>query len=118
MECGIYGTGRSDPLRLRQDMVDRGESVSPSAAAEAISNAEAQLDELQSAGWKVEDAIAKLEEAKTALNEGKYASATSLANEAVDLAEKPTSYTLYIAAAAVVIVIAVAVWYFKFRTTK
>jgi len=108
--------GYEDTRRIPYNSVwwTEGESVSPSSAAETISNAEAQLNEYQSEGWKVEDALAKLEEAKTALSDGRYASAFSLANEAVDLAEKPTSYTLYYIAGAAV-VIAIAVWYFKLR---
>jgi len=94
-----------------------GESVSPGTASEAIADTETQLAELEGKGWKVEEALAKLDDAKDALDEGKYAAAYSLANEALDLAEKPVPYTLYGAVAAVVIVIiAVALWYLKFRT--
>ena len=92
-----------------------GESVSPSAAAETIANVEAQLNDLEDQGWNVEAALAKLEEAKSALDEGKYASATSLANTALDLAEEPPNYTIYYVAGAAVIILAVAIWYFRFR---
>lgn len=93
-----------------------GYDVSPEGAAEAIEDAEDTLDGLEAQFYDVTAAREKLDEAKAALADNNYASAQSLANEAVTLAVPP--YLLYgIIAGAVIVVVLIAgvYWYRKRR---
>lgn len=95
--AGCYGG-----IRERQDRVywTLGSDVSPDTAAQAITDAESNMEDQV-------PAFAKLQEAKEAFAQGDYANAKSLAEEALDIAQPETPTMLYAGFGIALVVVAV-----------
>lgn len=95
----------------------KGTDVSPREAKATIVNAEKEIAELKNKGYEVSDALKRLEEARKALDAGKYVEAYKLATEAVTLAKAPPPILEYaLGAVAVIGIVTVAIFFYRKRT--
>jgi peptide/nickel transport system substrate-binding protein len=81
----------------------KGESISPTAAAQELTSAKERIERLKAQFCDVTGAESLLSQARSAYEKGEYLKAWRLAREATDLVTPP--YSLYVAIAVVVVVI-------------
>jgi peptide/nickel transport system substrate-binding protein len=72
----------------------KGSPVSPESALASIKDAEATINDLKAKGYDIEEAVRKIEDARSALSKGDYATAQKLASEAIKVAKPPFPWTL------------------------
>lgn len=97
----------------------KGSLVTPEAAEAKVKEVESKLKEYQAGNWgKIDEALAKLQEAKKALSEGRYDAAISSAEAALKIPIPPPPIGLYATIAVVIIAIAGAAGYFIMRRRK
>jgi peptide/nickel transport system substrate-binding protein len=95
----------------------KGSLATFDAAEAKISEIEAILEEYQTKNYKdIEEALAKLEEAKAAFDAGNYDSAISLSEAALEIPSPSTQTTLYLGIAVVIIIIAALIYYMRGRS--
>lgn len=97
----------------------KGSLATAEAADAKVKEVEAKLNQYKAENWgKVDEAIAKLGEAKKAQADGKYDDAVSLADAAIKIPTPPPPIGLYAAAAVVVLAVAGVGGYYFVRRRK
>jgi len=90
----------------------KGNPASPVSSREAITKADSEIARLKNEGYDVADALKRIDEAKRALDAGKYAEAMQLAKEALALPKAPPPIGLYagIVVAVAIVLSGIVIW--------
>jgi peptide/nickel transport system substrate-binding protein len=105
--------GNDDPLE--PIWWTKGSSYTPAETVQMIEETEARIDQLAGQFYSVGNARDKLDEAKAAYEAGDWASASSLAEEALTLVNPP--YTMYGAIVGIVVIIIGGIFWYRRRST-